>query len=183
LLATAAIVRAMLEESPRKSWRNFSHDSDYSYTTCQKAAKKKERRSWWMIEAHLVGTKQANTGSLLPTMSSLEFAGNTSHHIIYGRNLVPSLSLTACGTAGRRGHFRQYSATCHVTRESMVMIQSFAYDRVIYTLQPPPSPDLTPLDLWLWRYFQEGVLRNKTTDSWRIERRNYKRNDVDCAWY
>ena len=64
------------------------------------------------------------------------------------------LSLKACGTDGRRSYFRQYGATCHVTRESMVMIQSFFDDRVIYTLRPPLSPDLAPLEFWLWRYFQ-----------------------------
>lgn len=41
------------------------------------------------------------------------------------------LSLKACGTAGRRSYFRKYGATCHVTRESKVMIQSFFDDGVI----------------------------------------------------
>jgi hypothetical protein len=74
-------------------------------------------------------------------------------HCLRKKTLSICLSLTDCGTAGRHGYFRQYGATCHVTRETMVMIQSFFDDRVIYTLRPPTSPNLTPLDFWLWGYF------------------------------
>lgn len=59
----------------------------------------------------------------------------TSH---YSRKKSRSicLSVKACGTAGRSGYFRQCGATCHVTEDSMVMIQNFFDDRVIYTLRP-----------------------------------------------
>jgi hypothetical protein len=90
----------------------------------------------------------------------------TSHYL-HKKSRSICRSLKDCGTAGRRGYFPQYGATCHVTGESMVMIQIFFDDRVIYTLRPPPSPELTPLDFWLWGYFQEGLFSKKlprTTD-------------------
>jgi hypothetical protein len=93
LLATAATV-CHVGGISQKILANFSHESGYSYSTCQKAAKKEKRRTWWVRKTHFVGTKQAKTSSLLPTMSPLEFAGNTCHRIIYGRNLVPSLCLS-----------------------------------------------------------------------------------------
>jgi hypothetical protein len=94
------------------------------------------------------------------------------------------LSLTACGTAGRHCYLRQYGETCHMTRESMVMIQSlFDDDRVIYNPWPPQSPDLIPLYFWLWGYFQEGVFLKQNTDNWRTEKGNYKTNYIDWARY
>lgn len=59
----------------------------------------------------------------------------TSHYLRKKSRFI-CLSLKACGTAGQSGYFRQDGATCHVTRESIVMIQSFFDDRATYTLRP-----------------------------------------------
>jgi hypothetical protein len=93
--ATTAVVCARLEGCPRISWLSYPHESGYSYSTYQKAVKKQERRTWWVTEAHL-GTKQTKNKFVTANdiRTTLGFAGNTWHHIVCGRSLVPPVCLS-----------------------------------------------------------------------------------------
>jgi hypothetical protein len=86
LEAKTADVCTRLEVCPRKSWRRFSHESRYSHSTCQGAPNNAKRRTYRVTEAYIVGTRQAETSSLLPAVSGLpaQSVGNTRHHVVYG---------------------------------------------------------------------------------------------------
>jgi len=55
-------------------------------------------------------------------------------------------------------NFQQDGATSHTLHDSMAGIQSFFGERIILKgLWPPRSPDLTPLDYFLWGYLKGRV--------------------------
>ena len=57
----------------------------------------------------------------------------------------------------RNGYFQQNGATRHTSNENMTEIENFFDDRIILkALWPPRSPDLSPLDFFLW-----GALKGK----------------------
>jgi hypothetical protein len=60
------------------------------------------------------------------------------------------------------GYFQQDGATCHTSNASMAEIASFFDDCIISKgLWPPRSPDLTPLDFFLWGMLKGKVYHNK----------------------
>jgi hypothetical protein len=59
-------------------------------------------------------------------------------------------------------YFQQDGATCHTSRRALAEIASFFQDRVVSKgLWPPRSPDLTPLDFFLWGMLKGKVYANK----------------------
>lgn len=66
-------------------------------------------------------------------------------------------------TSYERKHcwFQQDSATCHTSRESLKNIKKTFKNRVISKdLWPPRSPDLTPLDYFLFGYLKNKIFKN-----------------------
>lgn len=56
--------------------------------------------------------------------------------------------------------FQQDGARCHTSNETMAYLKTFFDDRLISKgLWPPRSPDLTPLDFYLWGYLKEKIFR------------------------
>ncbi len=54
--------------------------------------------------------------------------------------------------------FQQDNAQSHVARDTMAVLKSFFNDRLISSgLWPPRSPDLSPLDYFLWGYLKDQV--------------------------
>lgn len=57
--------------------------------------------------------------------------------------------------------FQQDGATCHSSKTTTVLLQDFFGDRLIGKGKyPPRSPDLTPLDYFLWGYLKSKAFRN-----------------------
>ena len=58
--------------------------------------------------------------------------------------------------------FQQDSATCHTANSTLRFLEDIFADRVITAgLWPPRSPDLTPLDYFLWGHLKNQVYQNK----------------------
>lgn len=66
-----------------------------------------------------------------------------------------------------RTWFQQDGATCHTSNESMAAVTELFANKVISrrgTIEwPPRSPDLSPLDYYLWGYLKSVVYENKPT--------------------
>ena len=60
------------------------------------------------------------------------------------------------------GYCQPDGATCHTSNASVREIESFFFkDRIISkTLWPPRSPDLTPVDFFLWDLLKSKVYKN-----------------------
>lgn len=61
-------------------------------------------------------------------------------------------------------HFQQDGATCHTTRENMTLLRGQFPGKVISRFGdvewPARSPDLSPLDFFLWGYLKDKVYRD-----------------------
>jgi hypothetical protein len=56
---------------------------------------------------------------------------------------------------------QQDGATSHTANSTMEMLKQFSDDRIISkNLWPPRSPDLTPIDYFLWGYMKQVVYSN-----------------------
>lgn len=58
--------------------------------------------------------------------------------------------------------FQQDGATCHTSNESLTVVNELFEGKLISRRKeipwPPRSPDLTPLDFFLWGYLNRGRL-------------------------
>lgn len=69
-----------------------------------------------------------------------------------------------------RYHFQQDGASAHINLESINEVRKVFKDKGrLISINgdqewPPRSPDLTPLDFWLWFYLKSKVYVNNLTD-------------------
>lgn len=62
----------------------------------------------------------------------------------------------------QHGFFQQDGATAHTARETIRYLQEFYDDRIIsQNLWPPRSPDLTPLDFYLFGNLKNKIFKNR----------------------
>ncbi|XP_031333083.1 uncharacterized protein LOC116163333 [Photinus pyralis] len=62
----------------------------------------------------------------------------------------------------REGYFQQDGATAHTARATLQYLEQFYDNRLISKgLWPPRSPDLTPLDFFLFPTLKNNVFRNR----------------------
>ena len=59
--------------------------------------------------------------------------------------------------------WQQDSAPCHVSHRAMAWIEEHAYDCVTKDMWPPSSPDLNPMDYFVWGYLESRVNRRPHT--------------------
>ena len=57
----------------------------------------------------------------------------------------------------------RHSAPCHVSHRAMAWIEEHAYDCVTKDMWPPSSPDLNPMDYFVWGYLESRVNRRPHT--------------------
>ncbi len=56
--------------------------------------------------------------------------------------------------------FQQDNARAHVAKDTMAALKSFFDDRLSSGLWPPRSPDLSPLNYFLWGYLGDRVIKH-----------------------
>ena len=66
-------------------------------------------------------------------------------------NVVPWIKEVA---GDRPWVWQQDSAPCHTSRKSMFWLQNNCYDLVTPDVWPPNSPDLNPMDYFIWGYVE-----------------------------
>lgn len=59
--------------------------------------------------------------------------------------------------------WQQDSAPCHVSHKAMSWLQEHCYDVVTKDMWPPSSPDLNPMDYFVWGYLEARVNRRPHT--------------------
>jgi hypothetical protein len=60
-----------------------------------------------------------------------------------------------------KAYFQQDGATAHTAQMSMALLDDVFADRIISTtIWPPRSPDLSPLDFFLWGAMKKSVYSN-----------------------
>ena len=64
---------------------------------------------------------------------------------------------------GRPWVWQQDSAPCHVSNVSMECLQEHCYDVVTKDQWPPSSPDLNPMDYFVWGYLEAHTNRRPHT--------------------
>ena len=75
------------------------------------------------------------------------------------------------------GYYQQDGATCHISNASMREVESFFKDRIVSkNFWPPRSPDLTPVDFFLWGLLKSKVYKNTPPHN-RTTQRRYKPRD------
>ncbi|XP_031327482.1 uncharacterized protein LOC116158782 [Photinus pyralis] len=71
----------------------------------------------------------------------------------------------------QHGFFQQDGATAHTANETLRYLQEFYGDRIISTgLWPPSSPDLTPLDYFLFGRIKNNIFKNRLHTLEELER-------------
>ena len=60
--------------------------------------------------------------------------------------------------------FQQDSAPANRARETISLLQRETPNFIPPTLWPPNSPDLNPVEYWIWSILQERVYRDRITD-------------------
>ena len=64
---------------------------------------------------------------------------------------------------GRPWVWQQYSALAHRSKKTQAWLQKECYDFVPFSHRPPSSPDLNPLDYFVWSYVENIT---NMTSSW-----------------
>jgi hypothetical protein len=63
---------------------------------------------------------------------------------------------------GRDCWCQQDGAIAHSTKTTTAILQDFFSNRIVrFGLWPPPCPDFTPPDIFMWRFYKERVYTNK----------------------
>lgn len=82
-------------------------------------------------------------------------------------SFIDQFVITLSDNERRHAWFQQDNATAHTSRQTTrYLTQTFGNRRIDKELFPPRSPDLTPVDFYLWGYLKDNVYVNnpKTLD-------------------
>ena len=71
-------------------------------------------------------------------------------------DVLKSVVITWCNqvAGGRPWLWQQDSAPAHKSKETQAWLQKECYDFVLFSYWPPSSPDLNPLDYFVWSYIE-----------------------------